>query len=86
MGALRSHRQFLDVQQNGALALANLTINADENVRRGAANAMRAVVEGMDAHPADAELQELAAAALANLAPNAGVQARAALPRRFPMR
>ena len=81
MGALRSHRQFLDVQQNGALALANLTINSDENVRRGSANAMRALVEGMEAHPRDAELQELAAAALANLAPNAGIQARSACSR-----
>lgn len=41
----------------GALALANLHVNSDEQIRRTAASAIKAVVDGMGRFSADAELQ-----------------------------
>jgi hypothetical protein len=65
------------VQEEGCWALCNLTVNADNNVKAGAAGAVEAAVAALRAHPDCAVVQELGCWVLINLTVNADNKVKA---------
>ena len=79
MAAMRAQRSHALVQYHGCGALGNLAANADNQVTIAAAGGIKDVLEAMQVHKGNSEIEDLACRALHRLGQSADVNVSKAL-------